>query len=161
VPASCRYEIKKPPLINFSEGFLFHKIVGVGEILLDFSDVGGLESFRTGDYIEGNGFAFGEGFESITLNGGEVHEYIVTIVLFDKPETLGVIEPFHFTLCHFPYLLCSLRSVAGTALIAAVAGVLRQENPIMAGFQMRRKLPKHTAYYFTKYHAIIYTVKYI
>jgi hypothetical protein len=34
-----------------------------------------------------------------------VHEYIVTIVLFDKPETLGVIEPFHFTLCHFPYLL--------------------------------------------------------
>jgi hypothetical protein len=97
-----RIDHEKPPLINFSGGFC-HK--NVGEKLLDFPDVGGLESFRTGDYIESNGFAFGEGFESITLNGGEVYEYIVTIVLFDKPETLGVIEPFHFTLCHFPYPL--------------------------------------------------------
>jgi hypothetical protein len=59
-----------------------------------------------------------------------MHEYIFTVVLLDETETLGVVEPLHFALCHFPFLLCCLRSVAGTTLIAAVAGVLRQENHV-------------------------------
>ena len=106
---------------------MFHQVVR--EALLDFFDIGGLEPLGSRDHIERYGLAFGEGFESITLNGGEMYEYIFTVVLLDETETLGVIEPLHFALCHFPFLLCCLRSVAGTTLIAAVAGVLRQGNP--------------------------------
>lgn len=106
---------------------MFHQVASCA--LLYFFDIGGLEPLGPGDHIERYGLAFGEGFESITLNGGEMYEYIFTVVLLDETESLGVVEPFHFALCHFPYLLCCLRSVAGTALIAAVAGVLRQENP--------------------------------
>ena len=107
---------------------MFHQVVS--EALLDFFDIGGLEPLGPSDYIERYGLAFCKGFEALTLNGGEMHEYIFTVVLLDETETLGVVEPLHFALCHFPFLLCCLRSVAGTTLIAAVAGVLRQENHV-------------------------------
>ena len=103
----------------------FHQVAR--KSLLSFFDVGGLETFWSGYHIKRYGFAFCERFEPLTLNGGEVYEYIFAVVLLDEPESLCVIEPFHFALCHFPYLLCCLRSAAGTTVIAAAAGVLRQE----------------------------------
>ena len=74
----------------------------VNETLLDFSDIGGLEPFGACDHIECYGFTFGKRLEAFALNGGEMYEYIFTVVLLDETKTLGVVEPFYFSLCHFP-----------------------------------------------------------
>jgi hypothetical protein len=72
------------------------------EALLDFSNIGGLEPFGACDHIESYGFTFSERFEPFALDGGEMYEYIFTVVLLDESKTLCVVEPFYFPLCHFP-----------------------------------------------------------
>jgi len=50
--------------------------------------------------IKGHAVSFGEGFKAIALNFGEMNEHVRSVVLLDKTETLGVVEPLHCTFCH-------------------------------------------------------------
>lgn len=83
----------------------------------DLPDVGRLGAFLALGDLEAHAIAFGEGFESVSLNSGEVNEYVRTVVLLDKPETLGVVEPLHGTLCHLFVLLFSLVGLFGVVQI--------------------------------------------
>ncbi len=51
--------------------------------------------------VELNFFALGESLEAVTLNRAEVHEHITTVFCFDETESLGFVEPLHFTLHAF------------------------------------------------------------
>jgi hypothetical protein len=95
----CECEATKNPP-EYPAGFLCWQTVS--KPLLDFSYVGGLQPFGAVNHIERYGLAFGEGFETFTLDGGEVYEYVFAVFLLDETETLGVVEPLNFALCHFP-----------------------------------------------------------
>src|SRR5579859_3546000 len=59
-----------------------------------------LRALRVLDDLEFHRLALGQRFESVTLDGREVHEHIRSTFLLDKPEALLVIEPFYCSTCH-------------------------------------------------------------
>ena len=67
-------------------------------------DVGRLKPFRALDNFEVHVLSFLQGFESLSLDGGEVNENVVTIRLRNESIALRVIEPLH---CSFWHLLIS------------------------------------------------------
>ena len=46
-------------------------------------------------YIKAYAVPFGEGFETIPLNGGKVNEHIRSVVLCDETKTFCVVKPFY------------------------------------------------------------------
>ena len=67
-------------------------------------DVSRLKPFRALDNFEVHVLSFLQGFEALSLDGGEVDENIVTIRLRNESIALRVIEPLH---CSFWHLLIS------------------------------------------------------
>jgi hypothetical protein len=67
----------------------------------DLHDVLGLGSFLTLDYLELDFLVFGQGPETVALDGAVMHEDIRPVVPGDKTESFGVIEPFN--LASFPH----------------------------------------------------------
>jgi hypothetical protein len=65
--------------------------------LLDGDNVGGLESFGTLFDRELHFLIFLKAFVTFHLEGGEVHEYIFTVLTSNEAETFGCIEPFDST----------------------------------------------------------------
>jgi hypothetical protein len=45
--------------------------------------------------------AFIKGFKSVSLDSGEVNEYVVSIVLGNKSKALLLIKPFYTTFGHY------------------------------------------------------------
>jgi hypothetical protein len=68
---------------------------------LDLRDVLSLGSFLTLDYLKLDFLVFGQGPETVTLDGAVMHEDIRPVVPGDKTESFGVIEPFN--LASFPH----------------------------------------------------------
>jgi hypothetical protein len=60
----------------------------------------GFGPFFVLDNLKLNSLAFRQGLESITLNGGKVHENVRPALLLNKTETLLLIEPFHCATRH-------------------------------------------------------------
>jgi hypothetical protein len=75
---------------------------------LDAFNVLGLPSFGAFDYVELNLLALLQAAKPVCLNGGEVHEYIFTILAADKTLALGVVKPFYCSCFHdvAVFLLC-------------------------------------------------------
>jgi hypothetical protein len=67
--------------------------------------VGSLKTFGAFFHGESYRVAFCQSFESVTLDGGKMYEYVFAIFLLDKTKTLAVIEPLHNSVCHSFVLL--------------------------------------------------------
>jgi hypothetical protein len=74
------------------------------EIFSDFSYIGCLKTLCTFDYIELNVIPLFYALESLTGDRGKMTKDIVTILLLNKSKPLCVVEPFYFSLSHFPGL---------------------------------------------------------
>ena len=64
---------------------------------LAFNYVSCLRSARTFNDIEFNFLTFGQGFEAIFLDSGEVNENVAAIFSFDEAITFFCAKPFYFT----------------------------------------------------------------
>jgi len=64
-------------------------------------DLGRLHAFRSLLGFEAHALPFGQGFETITLDDGMMHEYIFAAVLrLDEAKTFGIVEPLYCTSTH-------------------------------------------------------------
>jgi hypothetical protein len=63
-------------------------------------DVLGLQTFVALDHIELNDFAFIQGFEALSEDGGVMHEDILSRLFDDETEALLVVEPFDLAAGH-------------------------------------------------------------
>ncbi len=112
VPGDIERVIKKPA--DKCQRVLYLHIIQAG--LADFLNVSRLEAFRTLCDVKSNFITFSEGFEAVALDSGEVNENVLATFLLNKTETLSVVEPFNFTLCHFP-ISFFLRCYAGSIVL--------------------------------------------
>jgi len=64
---------------------------------LDGSDVFRFLAFFALNDVKADLLAFVEGFETAGLNGAEMHENIISALLFDEAEALAFVEPLYFT----------------------------------------------------------------
>jgi len=64
---------------------------------LSFYYVSCLRSARTFNNIEFNFLTFGQGFETIFLNGREMNENVAAVFSFDEAITFFCAKPFYFT----------------------------------------------------------------
>ena len=78
--------------------------------LPDLGDLIGLRSLLALDDLKFDRVALLQGLEAFTLNGRVMNEDISSAILADEAVTLGVIEPFHFSLksCHLRSSLMGL-----------------------------------------------------
>ena len=60
-------------------------------------EVSCLRSARTFNDVEFNFLTFGQGFEAIFLDSGEVNENVAAIFSFDEAITFFCAKPFYFT----------------------------------------------------------------
>src|ERR1700722_20656248 len=67
---------------------------------LDPRDVLGFCALRVFDDLKLHGLTLGQCFESFTLDGRKVNEYVRSALLLDEAEPLLFIEPFHSAACH-------------------------------------------------------------
>ena len=70
-------------------------------MLAHHDNIGCLRTLRTFGNLELYLIAFIERFKSLSLNGGEVNEDIISIVSGNEPIALLLIKPFHFTFGHY------------------------------------------------------------
>ena len=64
-------------------------------VVLQFYDVLRCRSFLTIDNLEADAITLGQRFESLCLNSGMMHEYILTSILLDKAKPLCIIKPLY------------------------------------------------------------------
>src|SRR6266478_5746911 len=67
-----------------------------------------LQALGAPAHLELDLVALGQALESGSLNGAEVHEHVLAVLLGDETEPLRIVEPLHATLSHL-YLPLSLR----------------------------------------------------
>jgi hypothetical protein len=67
---------------------------------LDPDDIGGLKALRTLLDVEGYRVPFGQGLETLGLDGGEMNEDVLATILGNETEPLCVIEPLDNPFCH-------------------------------------------------------------
>src|SRR5689334_15150602 len=67
---------------------------------LHFADVRCLKTLRAAGHFELDPVTFGQGLETLSLDGAIVNEDILATFLRDEPVTLCVVEPLHLSLCH-------------------------------------------------------------
>jgi len=61
-----------------------------------FEDVPSLRALLTLLDLELDALAFGQALEAMTLDGGEMHEHIVTtVILGDEAKALFIVKPFY------------------------------------------------------------------
>ena len=70
------------------------------EAVLDALDVLCLPALGAFDYVKLHLLTFLEAAEAAGLNGGEMHEYILTVLAADKTVALGVVKPLHCSCFH-------------------------------------------------------------
>ena len=68
---------------------------------LSFSYVFSLGALRTLCNLKLNGLAFCQRFETLVLDFRIVNKDVFSVLLFDEPKTLVVVEPFHLACCHY------------------------------------------------------------
>src|SRR5919202_2409125 len=83
---------------------------------LDPLDVGGVQPLLTAPDLELDLLPFAEPLEAVHRDCGEMHEDVLTALLFNEAVALGVIEPFHFASGHSS---CLLRGETDPALRCA------------------------------------------
>ena len=77
-------------------------------------DVGRLQPFGAGGYFKADALAFGQGFETLGLDGGKVGKQIFAAVFGrNKAKTFGFIKPFHCTCTHVLHFLKKRESPLG------------------------------------------------
>jgi hypothetical protein len=69
--------------------------------LAHYNNVGCLWAFRTIGNLELYFIAFIEGFKPISLDSGEVHEDIISVISGNEPIALLLVKPFHTTFGHY------------------------------------------------------------
>jgi hypothetical protein len=70
------------------------------EIYLNLAYIRRLGAFLALSDIKAHPVSFGQRFETITLDLGKVDEHVWSVVLFDKPKTLCIVEPLYCTFWH-------------------------------------------------------------
>jgi hypothetical protein len=76
----------------------------MNQALLDFSNIRRSGALGPGDHFEAYPITLGQRFETLGLDGGMMHKYVLATVLLDKAKTLRIIEPLYFS---FKHLYCS------------------------------------------------------
>jgi len=84
--------------------------------LTDFLNVSGLKTFGALGDIKSNFVTFRKRLEAFPLDCGEMYKDVFATFLLNKTESLCVVEPFNFSLCHFPTSF-SFRGYAGLCVI--------------------------------------------
>src|SRR5262249_36737567 len=72
----------------------------------DLADVRGLEPLRAPRHLELHAITLGQALEAVGLDGAEVHEHVLAILLGDEAVPLRVVEPLDLTLCHLSTASC-------------------------------------------------------
>src|SRR4029453_8114475 len=118
--------------------------------VLDLADVRSLEALRTPGHLELNSIALGQALEALGLNGAEMHEHVLAILLRDETIPLRIVEPLHVTLSH---LLTSFREASNASVIPrhhdGGALLKRRTNKNAAGLEVlaalasKRNVPDH------------------
>jgi len=70
------------------------------EAVLDALDVLSLPALGAFDHVKLNLLTFLQTAESTGLDGGEMHEYILTILAADETVALGIVKPLHCSCFH-------------------------------------------------------------
>jgi hypothetical protein len=65
-----------------------------------FHYVRSFRTFRTVDYVKADCLPLRQGLESLILDGGIVNKNVSAVLLSNKPESLGSVEPFYGSFCH-------------------------------------------------------------
>jgi len=96
---------KKPGVCWHAPGLI------VSVIILSFYNIISLPHWLPADLWTTGNFEFNflvdfQGFESVSLDGGIMYEYILAVVLGNEAIAFGIIEPLHFTLSQTITLLC-------------------------------------------------------
>ena len=86
--------------------------------MLDALDVLRLPAFRAFDYVELNLLTFLQAAKAVGLDGGEVHEYIFTILAADKTIALGIVKPLYCSRFHDVAVFLWLRYALEIARVA-------------------------------------------
>jgi hypothetical protein len=110
---------KRPPKIG---GLLIRPF---GRRLLR-DDVGRLLALRALRHLERNRLTFLQRLVALTLDGGEVHEHILTVRLGNEAVTLVVVEPLHGAFCHH-YFLSADEGGQARALPSTTPAVVRSK----------------------------------
>jgi len=71
------------------------------ELFLGLANVGGLEALRAPRHFELDLVTLGQALEALGLNGAEVYEHVLAVLLGDETEPLRIVEPLHASLSHF------------------------------------------------------------
>ena len=69
-------------------------------VALDAFDVFRLPALRAFDYVELNLLTFLQAAKTVCLDGGEVYEYVFTILAADKTIALGIVKPLYCSCFH-------------------------------------------------------------
>src|SRR5207247_10934307 len=67
---------------------------------LDLADVGGLEPLGPLGDLELDLVPLDQALETLSLDGAEMHEHVLAILLGDEAVPLRIVEPLHVTLSH-------------------------------------------------------------
>src|SRR6185295_8564328 len=88
---------------------------------LDLPDVRCLKTLRAAGHLELDLVTFGQGLETLSLDGAVVDEDVLSAFLRDEPITLCVVEPLHLSLCHpATSLFGGLRPLCAPAVTAGL-----------------------------------------
>src|SRR5207247_7514271 len=88
-----------------------HPLVDQGAALLDRLDVRGGRALGSLDHVEGHRLVFFQRFVAGHLDIAVMREQVLAaVVRRDEPETLGVVEPLHFSCRHVAFLYLKLRA---------------------------------------------------
>ncbi|SEJ80520.1 hypothetical protein SAMN04488127_2873 [Bhargavaea ginsengi] len=83
----------------------------MNDLRLSFLNVSCLSSTSTLLNVKRHLLTFVQRFEAVTLDCGEVYEYVVSTFTFDKAKTFFCVKPFNCTLFHFCCLLVRYRTL--------------------------------------------------
>jgi hypothetical protein len=94
---------------------------------LDLDNVDRLITLGALGDLEFHGLTFLQGFVTFALDGGVMDKHISTILWRDEPITFLIVEPLHFSFCHYgksPSLSCAFSERKGLEERPASEGVI-------------------------------------
>jgi len=99
------------------------------ETPLDFADVLGFQTLLALGHVKLDAVSLVQGLIAISLNRGEVYEYILAPVLGNETKTLLVLKPFHSSLCHAAttFLLIKFNNIPGAFRGAKGRNILQKK----------------------------------
>src|SRR5215472_12073652 len=97
---------------------------------LDLSDLFGLQTLGTFGNQEFYSLALSEGAETVSLNGGVVHEDVTAGRALDESVALRVVEPFHRALFFIHSVLLFLRYLRCLVLLSQPLAINKKSHKI-------------------------------